>query len=106
MMKNSHFLFSFSMNCRCKKDKSGEMQCHLKTQPRLKLKSLIRKECDGRKVISLEYFLQPYQTPYNNDRATSRIVSELYNITLKMSLNKVELTSNDFKCLNLIFIRR
>ena len=45
------------MNCRCKKDKSGEMQCHLKTQPRLKLKSLIRKECDGRKVISLEYFL-------------------------------------------------
>ena len=58
----THVISSFSMNCRCKKDKSGEMQCHLKTQPRLKLKSLIRKECDGRKVISLDFL---YLTPLN-----------------------------------------
>ena len=61
-----------------------------------------RKKGNISRIFSL---FNPIKPPYNNDRATSRSVSELY-ITLKMSLKQVELTSNDFKCLNLIFIRR
>ena len=59
-----------------------------------------RKKGNISRIFSLFNLIKP---PYNNDRATSRSVSELY-ITLKMSLNRDELTSNDFKCPKLILL--
>ena len=45
-------IFSYTTNCRCKKDKNGNMNCNLKTSPRIKLKALIRQKCENSGVRS------------------------------------------------------